>query len=428
QNNSLGSDDNVERWEWDFGDGQLSNERDPQHSYQNPGVYPVSLTVINKNGCIIPVQKSVKISSRPVADFIIKSIDCDNGVVVFEDKSFSSTADINNGIGIKKREWLFGDGTRYIASAADAGGNTRVMVTKGKLNDEDIVQQDKAYVINQLYQVSLTITDSTDCASTLVRTISFRTEDQPQVDFSFEKACAGTLTQFTDQSTMSDQAIGPIDTWVWKVFSPNGQLIDSTGNQNPGIIFPVPGIYQVELSARYSGACASSIVKSVEVLESSTSLFTTSIDLGPAPLTVSFTNQSSEGESFEWNFGNGQISTQESPTITYEEPGVYIVQFQSRNTNGCGTISFASITVLADSLTTALEPLGDEDLSFYPNPVNEVLFIELKHSSKDVQLEMMNPMAQRFPISYERIQTDLLKVELRDLPRGLYFIYIETER
>lgn len=428
QNTSLGADDNVERWDWDFGDQSTSNERDPRHFYSEPGVYNVTLTVVNKNGCTIPFQKSVKISSRPVADFIVKSIDCENGVVVFEDKSFSSSLDVNNGIGIRKREWLFGDGTRYIASAADAGGNTRVIVTKGRVNAEDIVQQDKAYDPNQLYQVSLTITDSTNCASTLVRTISFRSEDRPNVDFSFEKACAGTITQFTDLSSLSEQAIGPIDTWVWKVFSPSGQLIDSTGTQNPSIIFPVPGIYQVELSARYSGACANTLVKSVEVLESSTSLFNTSIDLGPAPLTVSFTNQSTGAESFEWNFGNGLVSSEESPTITYNEPGVYIVQFQSRNANGCGTISFASITVLADSLTTALEPINDDNFSFYPNPVREELFIELKQNHTDIQLEMLNPLAQTFPISYERMTPQLLRVRLDELPKGLYFLYIETEK
>ena len=37
-------------WQWDFGDGSTSIERDPAHTFANPGIYPVSLTVTNANG------------------------------------------------------------------------------------------------------------------------------------------------------------------------------------------------------------------------------------------------------------------------------------------------------------------------------------------------------------------------------------------
>jgi beta propeller repeat protein len=37
-------------WLWNFGDGTLSTEESPLHTYQNPGVYTVSLTAINQLG------------------------------------------------------------------------------------------------------------------------------------------------------------------------------------------------------------------------------------------------------------------------------------------------------------------------------------------------------------------------------------------
>jgi PKD repeat protein len=37
-------------WTWDFGDGQTSADRNPTHTYQDPGVYTVSLTVANSWG------------------------------------------------------------------------------------------------------------------------------------------------------------------------------------------------------------------------------------------------------------------------------------------------------------------------------------------------------------------------------------------
>ena len=40
----------VERWHWDFGDGQFSNEPEPIHTYTLEGTYTVSLTVAGPGG------------------------------------------------------------------------------------------------------------------------------------------------------------------------------------------------------------------------------------------------------------------------------------------------------------------------------------------------------------------------------------------
>lgn len=43
-------------WFWDFGDGNHSSEQNPTHLYQNPGEYPVSLTVTDSNGCVSTIS------------------------------------------------------------------------------------------------------------------------------------------------------------------------------------------------------------------------------------------------------------------------------------------------------------------------------------------------------------------------------------
>jgi PKD repeat protein len=40
---------NSDRFEWDFGDGYVSSERDPVHTFTSTGSYEVSLTAISKN-------------------------------------------------------------------------------------------------------------------------------------------------------------------------------------------------------------------------------------------------------------------------------------------------------------------------------------------------------------------------------------------
>ena len=48
-------------------------------------------------------------------------------------------------------------------------------------------------------------------------------------------------------------------------------------------------------------------------------------------LEVSFKNQSTNAQSYSWNFGNGKTSTQKDPTITYTSAGTYSVSLVASN-------------------------------------------------------------------------------------------------
>lgn len=53
-----------------------------------------------------------------------------------------------------------------------------------------------------------------------------------------------------------------------------------------------------------------------------------------APATITFNNLSTNGVSYQWNFGNGQTSTQTNPTVTYTTPGTYNVTLVAYNNTG----------------------------------------------------------------------------------------------
>ena len=48
-------------------------------------------------------------------------------------------------------------------------------------------------------------------------------------------------------------------------------------------------------------------------------------------LEVSFKNQSTNAQSYVWNFGNGKTSTQKDPSITYSAEGTYSVSLTASN-------------------------------------------------------------------------------------------------
>ncbi|MEZ4772224.1 MAG: PKD domain-containing protein [Bacteroidia bacterium] len=49
---------NAVSWFWDFGDGNVSRNANPTHTYEQPGEYTVKLTVTDVNGCVETVEYS----------------------------------------------------------------------------------------------------------------------------------------------------------------------------------------------------------------------------------------------------------------------------------------------------------------------------------------------------------------------------------
>ncbi len=99
-------------WYWDFGDGTTALVKNPTHTYNNPGIYDVKLTVQDSSGYEDSETKNDYIivtssSSTPTADFY--GIPTSGSVpltVQFYDQSIAGS-----GATITNWEWEFGDGS-----------------------------------------------------------------------------------------------------------------------------------------------------------------------------------------------------------------------------------------------------------------------------------------------------------------------------
>ena len=58
-----------------------------------------------------------------------------------------------------------------------------------------------------------------------------------------------------------------------------------------------------------------------------------------APVNVSFTNLSQNATSYQWDFGNGQSSTETAPTATYAVGGVYTITLTAKSDAGTNKIT-----------------------------------------------------------------------------------------
>lgn len=59
-------DDKIEVYSWDFGDGTFSNESDPIHIYNEPGIYEVALTVYDSENLFSSDSFTVNVAKREV--------------------------------------------------------------------------------------------------------------------------------------------------------------------------------------------------------------------------------------------------------------------------------------------------------------------------------------------------------------------------
>ena len=77
------------------------------------------------------------------------------------------------------------------------------------------------------------------------------------------------------------------------------------------------------------------IIPTISIAQAPVANFTADKTAGCSPLTVKFTDLSTNTPtSWIWDFGNGQLSTQQHPTVNFSTPGTYTIKLIARNNSG----------------------------------------------------------------------------------------------
>ncbi|MEQ1916768.1 MAG: PKD domain-containing protein, partial [Gallionella sp.] len=116
--------------------------------------------------------------------------------------------------------------------------------------------------------------------------------------------------------------------------------------QNPSNVFTTPGTYTVTLTVTNAdGTDTYSITITVNTPPAPVASFTPDVTSGDAPLTVNFTdNSTNTPTAWAWDFGDGTTSTDQNPSNVFTTPGTYNVTLTVTNDNGTDTYS-VTITV-----------------------------------------------------------------------------------
>lgn len=173
------------------------------------------------------------------------------------------------------------------------------------------------------------------------------TSDSTDIVVAFLDQASGVAANFsTDVTrglapltvTFTDSSAGNPTSWQWD-FDNDGN-VDST-ERNPVRTFTTPGIYSVRLVA--ANANSTSTVTRTDLITAVTTIvpdFTVSATSGTAPLSVTFTDTSTQSPTaWEWDFENDATadSTVQNPNHTYTTPGTYTVRMTATNEAGSAT-------------------------------------------------------------------------------------------
>jgi gliding motility-associated-like protein len=173
------SNDLIAEYEWRFGDGSTSTDKDPSHTYTTTGIYPVQLIVTTLNGCKDTSRQAsnIKVVGSPQV-----SIRGDSGACAPATLSFF--ADI-----------VVADTSAFVWQWSFGNNNT-----SSQQNPGSVTYQQAA-----TYNVTMNASNSSGCVTTRTKPVIIH--PVPNLD-------AGNNTVICEKKTATLQAIGA-DTYVW---------------------------------------------------------------------------------------------------------------------------------------------------------------------------------------------------------------------
>lgn len=175
------------------------------------------------------------------------------------------------------------------------------------------------------------ITDRNNCTAT--DSVFINVNQLPSIDFDadLKSGCQALTVNFTNQSSSAP----PITSYTWTLANGVTSNLDS-----PTFIYLNPGSYSVTLIAISDSGCVNSIIKpnfiNVYPNPKADFYYTPPNEINLLNPEVKFENTSIGGyTNSDWNFGDGNTSTQTHPNHFYNDAGVYFITLVVSTIHNC---------------------------------------------------------------------------------------------
>jgi gliding motility-associated-like protein len=223
----------ISSYTWNFGDGSSvltgTNATTPTHTYTTGGPKPVKLIVTNLAGCRDSITINVTPVPSPIAQFNFTTA-CVNSPLQFVDNT-----NLNGGPPIAGYTWQWNDAT--------PNGNTPTAT--------------HIYTTSTPKTVQLVVVNSSGCRDSITK--NFNINPAPIVNWTGNNVCYGALTNFVNNTNPNGSNV---TTWNWDL---NGDMLTDNNQQNPSLIYPASGVYNVGLIAITDLGCSDTLYQIISV-------------------------------------------------------------------------------------------------------------------------------------------------------------------
>ena len=395
-------------WSWDFGDGSsVSTDENPVHSYNTAGSYTVALTATNELGDSTVTKTSfVKINEKP---------ELPKGEMLYggnmEDPNLWNITNLNE-TSPTTAVWNYTDdsplngegGSLYLSANALNNQSQYCIWQKVELN------ADSSYNFNAAFKAVNEI--SNFWAEVFIGT-------QPPVDGEDYGADSIKIAMFS--------------TWA----ECSGVAVDGTYQADGCILMPdyspkTTGTYYFAIKVgcidwENNPVAFEVLIDEVTLKESTnipkpTANFFTDITSGDAPLIVFFTDLSENSTEWHWDFGDGETSTEQSPSHTYTAAGTYTVTMVAINQTLSDTLVIENLIEVTGTIGIAGNT--EAGIHVYPNPSKGTVRIAVPTDLQGT-LTLTNILGAKVFERELHGNEDLIILNIRE--RGLYFINVSTK-
>lgn len=295
-NTSTVSSGSISSYNWDFGNNTSGTSRNEAVTYGTAGFYTVKMVSTSDQGCKDSVSKTVQAYAAPSARFTQSNV-CDN-----ESMSFSNLSS-----GASGYTWNFGDNSSTVSTASPS-------YTYGAAGS---------------YTVELVATTSNACTDTFSSSVSVYS--LPTAAFTAADVCDGDQVSFSNGSSGASS-------YSWSYGDGQGSSLSA-----PKHTYSNAGKYQVQLVAVSANNCKDTLSDSITV--NANPAVSISANDECVYNAVSFGNSSTGASSYSWNFGDGNSSTDNSPSNKYRRSGTYNVVLTATSSANCSTKDSLSVDV-----------------------------------------------------------------------------------
>ena len=335
QNNSTIKMGVIKSNNWSFGDKGNSHLQNPLHKYANEGNYITKLKVISDQNCADSVEHAIAVWPLPIPNFTATDV-CLHNTTIFTNTS--SISSVNSPNSITSQLWDFDNGKTDVGKDATY-----------KFNTEGI------------YNVKLITTSSHNCIDSISKEVVVFPLPKSKFSTSTPQGCATWCVDFENQTSIST---GKVNSYTWNFGDGN-----SSTKNNPSHCFINTGIsplkFTISLHTQSDKGCVGdTLIKDlITVFPITQAQFSYNpIELDDINNIATFTDESTNENSWLWKFGEEGVSTNENPTHSFISTGDHYVTLKVNNAYNCSDSITKKLHVSPTSnyyIPNAFTPNGD---------------------------------------------------------------------